>query len=344
MLESRTWILADGATGTNLFNMGLPAGEAPELWNEQHPDRIKALYQGFANAGADLILTNSFGGNSARLKLHGAQGRAYELSRTAAELAREVADKVDRKIVVAGSIGPTGELIQPLGELTQKAAAEIFSEQAAGLIDGGADVLWVETMSALEEVNAAHEAISSLDKPWCMTMSFDTAGRTMMGVTERDLVDWATRCTHKPTAVGANCGLGAPDLLRTVLGLVDAGLNLPIIAKANAGIPRFRHGEIKYDASLDTMSEYATMARDCGAAIIGGCCGTTPTHLEAMRVSLELTAPGNRPGPEQITKALGEFSTQLSSRSSQSSTKDADRSRRGRRTRRIRSRSNSGVE
>ena len=134
MLATRDWILADGATGTNLFNMGLESGDAPEMWNDQHPDRITKLYQMAVNAGSDLFLTNSFGGNAARLKLHDAQKRARELSRIAAELGREVANKTDRDIIVAGSVGPTGEIMAPMGALTHELAVEIFHEQAEGQI------------------------------------------------------------------------------------------------------------------------------------------------------------------------------------------------------------------
>lgn len=307
VLQERGWLLADGATGTNLFNMGLVSGDAPEFWNENHPDRIRALYQGAVNVGVDLFLTNSFGSNAARLRLHGAQTRARELARISAEIAREVADRAGRNVIVAGSMGPTGELIEPLGQLSFSSAVEILAEQADGLVAGGVDLIWVETMSALEELAAAREAIGATGVPWCATMSFDTAGRTMMGVTEADLVTAVHGSDPLPLAAGANCGLGAPDLLRTVLGFVDAGMTCPIIAKANAGIPRFRHGKIRYDASVETMANYAVLARDCGASIIGGCCGTTATHLDAMRVALERTGPSERPGLEKITSQLGEF-------------------------------------
>ena len=307
VLEDRGWLLADGATGTNLFNMGLTSGEAPELWNENHPDRVRALYQGAVNVGVDLFLTNSFGSNAARLRLHGAQSRARELSRISAEIAREVAGRSGRNVIVAGSMGPTGELMEPLGQLSFSSAVEILAEQADGLVAGGADLIWVETMSALEELAAARDAITAAGVPWCATMSFDTAGRTMMGVTEADLVTAVQESDPLPLAAGANCGLGAPDLLRTVLGFVDAGMTCPIIAKANAGIPRFRHGKIRYDASVETMANYAVLARDCGASIIGGCCGTTATHLDAMRVALEQTDRSERPEFETITDRLGEF-------------------------------------
>ena len=276
MLSTREWILADGATGTNLFNMGLMSGDAPELWNEQHPDRIKALYQSAVDAGSDLFLTNSFGGNASRLKLHNAQDRAHELSRIAAEIGREVADASTRKIIVAGSVGPTGDIMEPVGTLSHSDAVEIFHEQAEGLKAGGADVLWLETISAPEEYRAAAEAFERAEMPWVGTMSFDTAGRTMMGMTSAAMVHMVDSMPYAPLGFGANCGTGASDLLRTVLGFAAQGTQTPIIAKGNAGIPKYVEGHIHYDGTPELMGQYARLARDCGARIIGGCCGTMP--------------------------------------------------------------------
>ncbi|WP_026758815.1 betaine--homocysteine S-methyltransferase [Sediminimonas qiaohouensis] len=309
LLETRDWLMADGATGTNLFNMGLQSGDAPELWNEAHPDRIRTLYKSAVDAGSDIFLTNSFGGNASRLKLHGAEKRAHELSRISAELGRDVADTAGRTVVVAGSVGPTGDIFEPLGPLTHSLAVEMFHEQAEGLKDGGADVLWLETISAPEEYRAAAEAFGLAGMPWCGTMSFDTAGRTMMGVTSADMVAMVEGLDNPPLAFGANCGTGASDLLRTVLGFVAQGSERPIIAKGNAGIPKYHEGHIHYDGTPALMADYAVMARDCGATIIGGCCGTMPEHLEQMREALETRPRGPRPTLDQITDTLGGFSS-----------------------------------
>ena len=309
LLSERDWLMADGATGTTLFNMGLQAGDAPELWNVDHPDRIKALYQGAVDAGSDIFLANTFGGNASRLKLHSAEGRVRELNRLGAEIGREVADAADRPIIVGASVGPTGEIMAPMGPLTHELAVEMFHEQAEGLKEGGADVLWVETISAPEEFRAAAEAALLAGMPWVGTMSFDTAGRTMMGVTSADMVTLVSKLEHKPLAFGANCGVGASDLLRTVLGFTAQGPEIPVIAKGNAGIPKYVDGHIHYDGTPELMAEYAVMARDCGAKIIGGCCGTTTEHLKAMRAALESRAPGPRPSLEQITETLGGFSS-----------------------------------
>lgn len=309
LLETRDWLLADGATGTTLFNMGLQSGDAPELWNEDHPDRIRALYQGAVDAGSDIFLTNSFGGTRSRLKLHHAEDRCYELNKRAAELGREVADKAGRPVIVAGSMGPTGEIMAPMGPLTHERAVEMFLEQAKGLRDGGADVLWVETISAPEEYAAAAEACGLAGMDWCGTMSFDTAGRTMMGLTSAGMAELVEKLPHAPLAYGANCGVGSSDLLRTVLGFRAAGSERPVIAKGNAGIPKYHDGHIHYDGTPELMARYAVMARDAGATIIGGCCGTTPDHLRAMRKALEETPRGAAPTLDQITAELGGFSS-----------------------------------
>ena len=309
LLAGADWLMADGATGTQLFNMGLSAGDAPELWNVDHPDRIRALYAAAVDAGSDLFLTNTFGGNASRLKLHGAERRVRELNRVAAEIGREVADRAGRTVVVAGSMGPTGEIMEPMGPLGYGAAVEMFHEQAEGLKEGGADVLWVETISAPEEYRAAGEAAARAGMPWVGTMSFDTAGRTMMGLTSAAMVRMVEKLPHPPLAFGANCGVGASDLLRTVLGFAAEGTERPIVAKGNAGIPKYHEGHIHYDGTPELMSEYAVLARDAGARIIGGCCGTTPEHLRAMRHALETRPKGPRPTLDQITRATGGFSS-----------------------------------
>lgn len=310
LLLERDWLMADGATGTTLFNMGLTSGDAPELWNVDEQDKIRALYKGAVDAGSDIFLTNSFGGNASRLKLHGAEGRVHELNKAAAELGREVADASGRKVIVAGSVGPTGEIMEPMGSLTFDGAVEMFHEQAEGLKAGGADVLWVETISAPDEYKAAAKAAELAGMAWCGTMSFDTAGRTMMGVTSADLAQMVEGIPNPPIAFGANCGVGAADLLRTVLGFAAQGTERPIIAKGNAGIPKYVDGHIHYDGTPELMGDYAVIARDCGARIIGGCCGTTAEHLRSMREALETRPKSDtRPSLEEIAEKLGGFSS-----------------------------------
>jgi methionine synthase I (cobalamin-dependent) len=298
-------LLADGATGTNLFAMGLTSGDAPELWNDTHPDRIRSLHQAFVDAGADIILTNSFGGNRRRLALHGLEARARVLNVLASQNARAVADKAGRRVVVAGSVGPTGDILAPLGRLSEDEAVEIFVEQIEGLRDGGADVVWIETMSSAEEIRAAARAAAQAGTAYTITASFDTAGRTMMGVAPAALGALVTDFDPKPLAYGANCGVGAADLLVAVLAMSAANPGAPLIAKANAGVPHWHGAEIHYSGTPELMASYAGLAVDCGARIIGGCCGAKPAHVAAMRRALDTHRAGPRPAVEAIVATLG---------------------------------------
>ncbi len=329
LLSTRDWLLADGATGTNLFNMGLESGDPPEFWNETKPENIRALYRGAVDAGSDLFLTNTFGSNASRLKLHNAADRAHELSRIGAEIARDIADAAGRPVIVAGSVGPTGEIMEPVGPLSHARAVEMFHEQAEGLKAGGADVMWVETISAPEEYRAAAEAFALADMPWCGTMSFDTAGRTMMGMTSEAMAEMVETLPNPPLAFGANCGTGASDLLRTVLGFAATGTQRAIIAKGNAGIPKYVDGHIHYDGTPELMARYAILARNAGARIIGGCCGTMPEHLRAMREALETTPKAAAPTLDEIVADIGPFSSDSDGTGDQSGA--PKRERRGRR-------------
>ena len=303
LLEVGRPVLADGATGTNYMGMGLGPGEPPELWNLDAPDKVRALHQQFVDAGADIILTNTFGCNRYRLALHGAEDRTAEIARRAAELAGEVAAAADRPVVVAGSIGPTGELIEPLGALTEDDAMAAFVEELEGLAGGGADVAWIETKSAPPEMRAAARAAIEVGMPYTVTASFDTAGRTMMGLRPAELVDVFAELPVPPVAIGANCGVGASDLLVAIQQMRRGGLT--IIAKSNCGIPQFRGAEVEYSGDPELMGEYATLAVDSGAQIVGGCCGTSPTHLARMRNRLDAHRRGQVPDVERIVESVG---------------------------------------
>lgn len=305
LIAEKGVLLADGATGTNLFNMGLTAGEAPELWNETAPEKIAALHQGFIDAGADIILTNSFGGTRHRLKLHGAENRVFEINKRAAEIARGVADKAGRRVIVAGSVGPTGELLQPLGKLTYEDTVAAFQEQIEGLKAGGIDIVWIETMSAPEEIHAAAEAAIRTGMAYTYTASFDTAGRTMMGLMPSDIEGVASDLEEKPVAVGANCGVGASDILASLLDMARASPDALLIVKGNCGIPEFRGSEIHYSGTPELMAEYVHLAIDAGAKIIGGCCGTSCDHLKAMREALDHHKEGSPPTLDDIVKRIG---------------------------------------
>jgi 5-methyltetrahydrofolate--homocysteine methyltransferase len=284
LIQRKGLVLGDGAMGTMLQLAGLTDGGAPELWNVTHPEAVRAIYQGYADAGSDIITTNSFGGTRYRLKLHKLQERVFELNQAAAALARDVAgpDKL-----VAGSIGPTGELMEPLGPLTLDEARAAFAEQAAGLAAGGVDFFLVETMSSLDEVQAAVEgAQQASDLPVVVTMTFDTNFRTMMGVTPaqavQTLVGWGV------TVIGANCGNGPAEIERIMAEMAQTKPEgVVLMAQSNAGLPRWSEGGIAYDGTPDVMADYAQRMRALGVQVIGACCGSTPEHLAAMRVALD---------------------------------------------------------
>ena len=198
--------------------------------------------------------------------------------------------------------------LTPVGNLPHIDVVEIFHKQAEGQKAGGVDVLWLETISSTEEFIAATEAFSHADMAWCGTMSFDTAGRTMMGVTSAAMVDLIESLPHKPLAFGENCGTGAADILTSVQ---EFGANKPTkapIAKGNAGIPKYVDGHIHYGGTPDLIANYACMARDSGARTIGGCCGTMPEHLQKIRIALETRQPHPKLSLNQISQALGPFS------------------------------------
>jgi 5-methyltetrahydrofolate--homocysteine methyltransferase len=307
-LKTRPWLLADGATGTNYFQMGLESGDAPEMWNFDFPERVRDLHRRFIAAGADIILTNSFGGNRHRLKLHNAQGKVREINIAAAKNARAEADAVSRPVYVGGSMGPTGEIFEPVGAMTHEDGVTTFEEQALALKEGGADVLWIETMSSEEELRAAVEGAAKAGLPIVTTMSFDTNGRTMMGMTPAAFGALTASLATQPVAIGANCGVGASELVATVLGISRARPGAAIVAKGNCGIPQYRDGHIHYTGTPELMADYARIAFDAGAKIIGGCCGTSPDHLAAMRRALEKHTRGAPPTVEQIEQRLGPVS------------------------------------
>jgi methionine synthase I (cobalamin-dependent) len=307
LLQQRPWLLADGGMGSGLFERGLESGYAPELWNVEHPDRIAAVHRSFVDAGADIILTNSFGGTRHRLKLHQADGRVAELNSRAAKVARDAASGTGREVVIAGSMGPTGEILEPLGPLTSAEATAAFAEQAEALVHGGVDVLWLETLSSVEELDAAILGAKTVGVPIVTTFSFDTNGRTMMGITPAQLAGIQQR-THV-LACGSNCGTGAAELVASIVNLASAAApDALLVAKANCGIPRYVDGAIRFDGTPALMANYARLALDAGARIIGGCCGTTAQHLRAMREALETHVRGERPTAAAIEALLGPIS------------------------------------
>jgi 5-methyltetrahydrofolate--homocysteine methyltransferase len=293
-LQQGAPLLSDGAMGTMLQEAGLTDGGAPELWNVKQPEVVRAIYQGYIDAGSHIISTNTFGGTSARLKLHNLQDRVHELNVAGVRLAREVADPAG--VLVAASVGPSGELIEPLGPLTLEEATEIFAEQAAALADGGADFILIETMSDLREVEAAVKgAQKATDLPIVVTMTFDTNFHTMMGVSPAQAVQ--TLSQWGVFLIGANCGNGPAEIEAI---MTEMAQNRPqgiyLMAQSNAGMPQYNKGVISYDGTPDVMANYAITMRNLGINVIGGCCGTTPTHLKAMAAALERVKDEPIPG------------------------------------------------
>lgn len=278
-------ILVDGGMGTLLQDHGLVDGGAGELWNVDRPDVLRASHEAYAAAGARILTTNTFGGTRPRLQMHGLENRVHELNQAAAEIARSVADA--HGILVAGDLGPTGELMAPLGTMDADQAQVFFEEQLVGLRDGGIDLVLIETMSDLAEVEAAVAAARAVvpGAPIIATMSFDTNLRTMMGVRPADAVRHLAAAGLD--AVGANCGRGPGEMATIAAQMVEARPEgLLLVAQSNAGLPQVVGDHFEYDASPAEMAAHAATLRDLGIDLIGACCGSTPEHIDAMRVAL----------------------------------------------------------
>lgn len=309
LIDTGKILVADGATGTVLFDLGLETGGCPELLNLERTDLITKVHRGYVEAGSDIILTNTFGGTRARLKLHGLQDRVAELNGAAASLARAVADQADRAVAVAGSIGPTGELFDPLGPLTRDEGIEIFSEQAEALVDAGVDVLWIETISSWEELDAAVAACSGRGVPVTATLSFDTNGHTMMGIRPDDFGKWWNTYVDQPTAIGANCGVGPGDNVQAASLISEAAPQAIVIAKGNCGIPLYKDDALVYPTLPDGMVPYTELAIRSGARVVGACCGSGFDHIAQIRATVDAGVEGSRPDHAEMAARLGDLST-----------------------------------
>ena len=307
ILSDKGYLLADGAMGTGLMALGLKRGEVAESWNVNHPDRIASVHDSFIDAGADLILTNSFGGNRFILDRYELADQVQAYNEAAAKVSRRCADETGRPILVCGSMGPTGQLLKPLGKLTVEEAEEAYAEQAAALASGGVDYFWVETMSSLDEMAAAMKGAASTRLPFAATMSFDSKGRTMMGTTPEAALEAAKTFDPAPVAFGANCGSNPKQLVEVILKIVQSvSSNDIVIAKGNCGTPRLGAEGISYDGTPEIMADYACLVRDAGAHIIGGCCGTSADHLRAIGETLAARPRGQIPDQAKLVELLGE--------------------------------------
>ena len=291
LLERGGIVLGDGAMGTLLQTRGIEPGGAAELWNVDHADRITAIHTEYAEAGARLVTTNTFGGTSARLALHGLEDCVHELNLAGARIAREVADRFDGWVL--GDVGPTGELLAPIGLVEPDEIKAMFAEQIAALTEGGADVILVETMSDLAEVEAAVGAAAEVAPglPVAATLTFDTHGHTMMGVSPERAAEALASLGAR--IVGGNCGNGPHEIGPVMTQMAQcrpSGVHL--IAQSNAGMPQLHGSEFHYDGTPEVMAEYAVRMRELGVGVIGACCGSTPAHVAAMRAALDLAPTG----------------------------------------------------
>ena len=278
-------LLSDGAMGTELQKRGLPGGACPEAFNVEHPEIVQSIYRDYYQAGSDIVETNTFGGNRARLKLHGLENRVTEFNRTAAELAREVCPAGK---YVAGSIGPTGEILEPLGTLSVAQAYDYFAEQAEALAAGGVDIIYVETMMSIEEIiTAVKAAKQTTNLPLVASMTFDLTDqgpRTSWGVTPAMMVE------QLPAAgadvLGANCGNGV-DVVAAAIRELHRLTDLPLLAQPNAGLPEINGRTIIYRETPTDMAQKMEELLRMGVAILGGCCGTNPQHIRELRRLIE---------------------------------------------------------
>lgn len=279
----------DGGMGTLLQDRGLEGGAPAELWNLENPDAVRAAHREYADAGAAVLTTNTFGGTRPRLDMHDLGDRVFEVNRAGALLAREIATEPGRPsgLLVAGDLGPTGELLAPLGTLTEAEATELFAEQLAGLVAGGIDLVLIETMSDLAEVRAAVAAAARVvpDLPVVASLSFDTNLRTMMGVSPRAAV--TELAPLGVAAVGANCGRGPAEMEQIMAEMAEVRPpGLLLVAQSNAGLPQVVGDRFEYDAGPAEMATHAARLRELGVDLIGACCGSTPLHIAQMRAAL----------------------------------------------------------
>lgn len=275
-------LIADGATGTNYQTMGMEPGLAPEEWLFSAPDRVVELHRAFVAAGSDIVLTCTFGATPLRLVDGPLIGQAREVNLRAAELARAGAGD---DCLVAGSLGPSGQLVEPYGPLTRDACVEAFAEQAAALAEGGVDLLVLETIFALEEAVWAVEGIQQATSlPLVVSFSYDMGTRTMMGLRPADAV--AAVLPLGVAAVGANCGRSLPDADLVVEEVLTAAGDVPVWVKPNAGVPKIVGSEVVYEADPDLLAAHVARYVDQGARIVGGCCGSTPAHVAAIARAL----------------------------------------------------------
>jgi 5-methyltetrahydrofolate--homocysteine methyltransferase len=281
-LKNEKALVSDGATGTNLQNVGLVAGAIPEGWVLDQPEKILALEESFVDAGSDIILTCTFGGTRLRLRESPLAQRVEEINRRAAELARQAASKRPGTLV-AGSLGPTGLLLKPYGPATPEEVTDTYEEQTRGLVAGGVDLLVIETMFAINEAQAALEGVRRVtpEMPVIVSFSYDRGTRSMMGVKPADVVK--TFLPLGVAGIGANCGTTLENMETILQQYLAAAPEAVYWIKPNAGLPEMgEDNQAVYKITPQGMAEYARKFVAVGARIVGGCCGSTPGHIAAI--------------------------------------------------------------
>ena len=285
LLKSKV-LVCDGAMGTLLQARGLPVGACPETWNTERPDVIREIHKQYFDAGADIVETNTFGGNRYRLAFHGFGERVAEYNHAAAKLAAEVrpAGKF-----VAGSVGPTGEYLEPMGTASYQDFVEAFVIQIGALKEGGADLILIETMSDLQEALAAVEAAGKTapELPVIASMTFEKGAqgfRTMMGLRSSEMI--SALPAKGADIIGVNCGLGMDQMIELVREIRNQ-TDLPLLSQANAGLPVWKEGRHSYDETPEERGVAVRQLLGIGVSIVGGCCGTTPDHIRRIRQEVD---------------------------------------------------------
>ena len=278
-------MVCDGAMGTMLQKHGLSAGECPEYWNLTKAETLVSVHKEYIDAGADIIITNTFGGNRVKLQKFNLEGNLAKINIAGVTNAKAAVKKTGKPVLVAGDIGPTGSLLDPLGFLSVSEAYDIFKEQAEALVEGGVDLLIIETMIAIEEIVAAVKAVKDTTKlPVIACMTFDVTAnkdvRTVMGVDTTTMVDELTKAGAD--ILGSNCGNGIEQMIE-VIRAIRAKTAKPLIAEANAGMPKIKDDQIFYDGTPEVVGSFTGALIEAGANIVGGCCGTTPEHIKQIK-------------------------------------------------------------
>jgi len=280
LLAEKSVVIADGAWGTQLAERGLEPGEAPEAWVLTQPDAVRDVAAAYVASGAEIVLTNTFGGSRLKLAKAGLEDEAEEINRVATELSKDAAEG---RALVFASIGPTGEFMQPLGLVTEDEMVAAFAEQVQAMSAGGTDGILVETMTDLGEAKAALRAAKEhFDGPVVVSMTFDKGLKgyaTMMGVRPEQAAEELQAAGAD--IVGSNCGHGIENMVE-VIELMAPATDLPMWAKPNAGMPKLVAGRTVFDETPEEMAAHFEALVAAGARIIGGCCGTTPDHIRAL--------------------------------------------------------------